>query len=108
MTSAIRACATVGCTNPGPLEIPIDDPEFYASVADARNDARCGPCVHSIHVQCEGLAGDELHEARFRWLQTYVSELRTQQYPYLLNGRWVYPCCVDGQPTCKHTAPRQR
>jgi hypothetical protein len=75
----IRPCATKLCTNPGPLEIPVNDPEFYRSVEDAKADARCGPCVFAIHTRCEGLEGDALHEKRFAVLQLPVFSLRPQQ-----------------------------
>lgn len=101
----IRACATKLCTNPGPLEIPVTDPEFYRSDADAQADARCGPCVFAIHTACDGLEGDELHEKRFKILQTPVFDLRSQQYPVLVNERWVYECCIVDDPQCKHTVP---
>lgn len=101
----IRPCATKLCTNPGPLQIPIDDPEFYASPGDAQRDARCGPCAFAIHVRCENKTGDELHEERFHSLQLPVWVLRSQQYPVLVNERWVYECCIVDDPRCKHTVP---
>lgn len=101
----MQSCATKLCTNPGPLEIPVVDPDFYRSTEDAKRDARCGPCVFAIHKECDGLTGDELHEKRFAVLQTPVFDLRPQQYPVLLNERWVYECCLTDDPRCKHTVP---
>lgn len=75
----IRPCATRLCTNPGPLEIPIDDPGFYRSIEDAKADARCGPCVFAIRTKCEGLTGYRLHEKRVAVLQLPVFWLRSQQ-----------------------------
>lgn len=88
-------CATKYCTNAGPLAIPVAAEGFYASVEDARRDARCRPCVEVIAAVLAPLTGDlelaaqlpvsyehvegianELHELRFRVLQYAVWDLR--------------------------------
>jgi hypothetical protein len=78
--AAVRECATIDCTNEGPLGIPRAVRGVYESDDAAREDARCRPCVEAITFWLDPVVagGDPgaLTEAR-RWvLGASVSELR--------------------------------
>ncbi len=71
---AIRQCATIGCTNEGPLLVPTCTPDMPTS------DARCRSCVDSIAFLLDPhVAGGDpatLPEVRARVLALGWADLR--------------------------------